>query len=48
MAASQIEIQFLQPGDYDITLFTGGSGQSNQCGISFHTQTICVTPEGHS
>ncbi|MGB1349294.1 MAG: hypothetical protein ACPH2N_03355, partial [Flavobacteriaceae bacterium] len=45
MAASQIEIQFLQPGDYDITLFTGGSGQSNQCGISFHTQTICVTPE---
>ncbi|MFL2621314.1 MAG: hypothetical protein ACJ0P3_01880, partial [Flavobacteriaceae bacterium] len=45
MAASEIEIQFLQPGDYDITLFTGGSGQSNQCGISFHTQTICVTPE---
>ena len=44
-ATSQIDITFLQPGNYDVTLFTGSSGQSNRCGITYFTQTICVIPE---
>ncbi|MDA1116374.1 MAG: PKD domain-containing protein, partial [Bacteroidetes bacterium] len=39
-AATQIDITFLQPGNYDVTLFTGSSGQSNRCGITQFTQTV--------
>jgi PKD repeat protein len=45
LAATQIDVIFLQSGDYEVTLNTGGSGQSNQCGVTSYTQTICVTPE---
>ncbi|MGC6526182.1 MAG: PKD-like domain-containing protein, partial [Flavobacteriaceae bacterium] len=44
-AATSIDITFLQPGNYELTLFTGSSGQSNRCGITSYTQDICVTPE---
>ena len=44
-AATSIDITFLQPGNYEVTLFTGSAGQSNRCGITSYTQTICVTPE---
>ena len=44
-AANSIDITFSQPGNYEVTLFTGSSGQSNRCGITSYTQVICVTPE---
>ena len=44
-ATPELEITFLQPGNYELTLFTGSSGQTNSCGITSHTETICVTPE---
>ncbi|MGA0042886.1 MAG: PKD domain-containing protein, partial [Flavobacteriaceae bacterium] len=44
-STSQIDITFLQSGNYQVTLFTGSAGQSNRCGITQFTQTVCVTPE---
>lgn len=40
-AASVINITFLTPGNYTITLYTG----SNACGISSISQNICVNPK---
>ena len=44
-ASTSIDITFLQPGNYEVTLFAGSAGQSNRCGISSYTEVICVTPE---
>ena len=43
-ATSQIDITFLQPGNYDVTLFTGSSGQSNRCGITYFTPNHLCNP----
>ena len=40
-ATNTLQVTFLQPGTYTITLYTG----SNVCGVTSETQTICVTPE---
>ena len=37
-SSSELEITFLQPGDYEISLFTGSSGQTNSCGIDLYSQ----------
>ena len=44
LAATQIDITFLQSGDYEVTLYAGGSGQSNQCGITSYTQIYLCHP----
>jgi gliding motility-associated-like protein len=40
-ASNILQVTFLQPGTYTITLYTG----SNNCGITSQTKTICVNPE---
>lgn len=40
-ANAVLNLTFLLPGNYTITLYTG----SNSCGISSTTQTICIVPK---
>ncbi|WP_396138617.1 beta strand repeat-containing protein, partial [Flavobacterium sp.] len=40
-ASNTLQVTFLQPGTYTITLYAG----SNNCGITSQTRTICVNPE---
>lgn len=44
-ASDTLELNFLQSGIYQINIYAGSSGQSNQCGISMQSRTICVAPE---
>gem|GEM_PF-6602586 len=39
--ASELNINFLTPGNYSVTLYTG----SNICGVTSYSESICVLPE---
>lgn len=44
-ATDTIQLNFLQGGIYQINIYAGSSGQSNQCGVTMQSRTICVAPE---
>jgi large repetitive protein len=43
-ATSNIVMEFITPGTYFVNIYAGSNGQSNQCGVTMQSKTICVTP----
>lgn len=43
-ASEAILMEFLIPGSYVVNIYAGSNGQSNQCGVTMQSKTICVTP----
>lgn len=44
-ATGTLTLEFLQTGTFYVNIYTGSSGQSNQCGVTMQSKTICVVPE---